>query len=79
MKSDALAPAKPIQIASLEPSWPKIVPNVGLLYFLLIWGAILESKIIQKSIPKSRHVQASLETLFFTIGTPKSAKTSFQN
>ena len=37
------------------------------------------SKMLQKSIPKSRHFQASLETLFFTIGDPKSAKTRFQN
>ena len=37
------------------------------------------SKMVEKSIPKSRHFQASLETLFFTIGDPKSAKTRFQN
>ena len=34
---------------------------------------------VEKPIPKSRHFQASLETLFFTIGDPKSAKTRFQN
>ena len=34
---------------------------------------------LQKSIPKSRHFHASLETVFFTIGEPKSTKTRFQN
>ena len=38
MKSDALAPTKPIQSASLEPSWPKIAPNIGLLWFFVDLG-----------------------------------------
>ena len=42
-ESDALAPTKPIQSASLEPSWPKIAPNIGLLWFFVgLGGSILE-------------------------------------
>ena len=51
--------------------------------FYMIWGRfgvpIWESKIIPKSIPKSIYFQASLETLFSTIGEPKSSKMGFQN
>ena len=38
MRSDALAPTKPIQSASLEPSWPKIAPNIGLLWLFVDLG-----------------------------------------
>ena len=34
---------------------------------------------ISKSIPKSNYFQAFLETLFSTIGEPKSSKMGFQN
>ena len=34
---------------------------------------------ITKSIPKSIYFQASLETLFSTIGEPKGSKMGFQN
>ena len=34
---------------------------------------------IQKSIPKAIYFQASLETLFSTIGEPKGSKMGFQN
>ena len=51
--------------------------------FYMIWGRfgvpIWEFKIIPKSIPKSSYFQASLETLFSTIGEPKSSEMGFQN
>ena len=79
MKSNALAPTKPIQSASLEPSWPKIAPNICLSWSFVDLGYHFGCRKIQKSIPKSRYFQASLETCFFTIGDPKSVKTRFQN
>ena len=42
MKNQALAPTTPIQSASLEPSWPKIAPNIGLSCSFGDLAAILE-------------------------------------
>ena len=79
MKSDALAPTKPIQSASLEPSWPKIDPNIGLLGFLSIWGAILEVENDIKIDPEIKTFSGIPRNFVFTIGDPKSVKTRFQN
>ena len=51
--------------------------------FYMIWGRfgvpIWRSKMFPKSIQKSRYFQASLETLFSTIGEPKKSQLGFQN
>ena len=78
MKSNALAPTKPIQsvsgaiLAQDNPEHRFVM--ISCRFGVPFW----KQKMVQKSIPKARHFQASLETLFFTIGDPKNAKTRFQ-